>query len=672
MSNKNKALNNDRLMSIFSQFEISQEVKSILVDKLSNDNEFDLFCKKYSGLHGKTKQVKKEFLLVLAYSMKDNFTISDNTNFQKQMNDAGTIGNIKDGLDILEKVIGFIPNGATKDLLSIPFFDGSSFIKNLTFAVSEYTNIQEVKDIVATIEENGHVELNSIIRSATNNKKLFYAYMAEMHKKEDSFIHNYIPKGHPITEVDVGNNFDNLLKELNITKVLYEKLSPYNKEIAFFCETNDLINIINKSIFYLKLNRDNLLNEKDHQFQPDVFEHYHHRAGLEIMKRCIGGEYEKLDNFLTNITQTKKTFLDCVNKNYNDHVQIIHEFYHAQTRKNINKNISITPNIDFVSIKNSLIYANNHLMNLKDYVASDVNMQFNNFNKIEKIENNIKLLIHNLKLYNQKQNDYKETAKLANEALSGNLKYSLPINLQLFEVVDINGKKLNNVIFNDIFNETSKLYQDLLIGNDLITNDRQLNVLMLSKSNFEIFKSSKILDEFAVGMKNKMLQKIKETDNPIKKKVLSILSSNIEKLMNENKGVSEDDYLGISMGSVKMALSIKGLNGDIASMSASSLKIMDKASSLLDAIKIISLNKTIYHNIDDIFEEINFINKKIVDMSNKSFLQKINEKISINKSNPKNMDKVKEVRDSVQKFLANNDDQKLDDKVSKYIKKKIK
>lgn len=673
LNNRNKALNSYRIREIISQFELSEETNKVLIDRLSEDQVFRLFCKKYSQLHGKTKQVKKEFLLVLAYSSTDNFNISDNTNFQKHREIASIIKDTKYGLDIWEKVGKFIPEGIVKDVVNVPFFDGANIIKNITFALAEYTNIQDVKDVVETIKSNGHIELNSIIKSATNNKKLFFAYMAEMHKSENSFIHNYISKGQIITEMDVKNNFDEILKELKIAQILFERLSKYNQEIAFFCETNDLINILNKSVFYLKLDRDGLLNKKDQQFTQEVFAYYHHRAGVEIMKRCIDGEVRKIDNFLENNHQnTKKSFLDHIHKNYMDHVKIIHEFYYLQTNKNINKTSTIKPMIDFFSINNSFIYARSHLIELKEYVLSDLNMKVSNVQKIEKIENNINLLIHNLKLYNEKQKDYTENTRLINQIISGNFKYSLPIELQMFQIVDVNGKPVNNKIFNDLFNETSISYQDLLTGDDFIKNERQVGLLMLSKSNFEIFKASGAFDEFAVGMKNKIRIKMQENDSKIKKTVLGILSSSLGVLMNKNKGLSEDDNVGIAVSSIKTAVAVNSLGGDLISMASSSLKIMDKASDLLDTIKIMALNKTIYQNIDETFKEIKYENKKIWNNQMKEDLEKINHQISINKFNkPNGIDRVKQTRDSVEKFLESNKEELLDKKVENYIKAKI-
>lgn len=65
--------------------------------------------------------------------MKDNFTISDYTNFQQQFDDASSIETAKSRLDIWEKISKVTPDGTVKDVISVPFFDGSSLIKNITF-----------------------------------------------------------------------------------------------------------------------------------------------------------------------------------------------------------------------------------------------------------------------------------------------------------------------------------------------------------------------------------------------------------------------------------------------------------------------------------------------------------------------------------------------------------
>ena len=74
--NNNKALNTYRLMGIFSQFEINEEIKNALSERLSEDKLFNLFCNKYSKLHGKTKQVKKEFLLFSCIDMQMKFNFN--------------------------------------------------------------------------------------------------------------------------------------------------------------------------------------------------------------------------------------------------------------------------------------------------------------------------------------------------------------------------------------------------------------------------------------------------------------------------------------------------------------------------------------------------------------------------------------------------------------------
>ena len=83
-----KKQNLKKMNNIIFRFNLANETEDILLNIAYNNNGFKSFCNKYSKLHGKTKQVKKEFLLMMAYSLADRYVVSDSTNFTEQKNDT--------------------------------------------------------------------------------------------------------------------------------------------------------------------------------------------------------------------------------------------------------------------------------------------------------------------------------------------------------------------------------------------------------------------------------------------------------------------------------------------------------------------------------------------------------------------------------------------------------
>lgn len=670
--NKEEEENEIKIKNILSNFEISKHmIKKILIST-NNVRGFNNFCNSYSKLHGKTKQVKKEFLLMMAYSSEFYFLLDKKENYKQQKEEAELIEKTKGALDYLEKINDIAPDDSLiSKITSVPFFEGSSIMKSIIFNTAEYSNIKNVKDIIDTIKSKGHVELNSIIKSADSNTLLFYAYISEMHKEEISFVHNYFPKGNSFSIHDIKDKKENILHDLKVFDFLYKRLSQNNKELAFFCETNDLINIISKATYVLKLDKNKLLDEKDHQFTPDVFKFYHHRFGLEIMRRCFESEVEKLNN------ANSKTFLDKITNNYSEHTQMLHEFYFLQTNKNINKDFKKIFNcfIDFSSIKNSFIHAENHLNILKEHLSSDINLQQKNLNIVNKIENNIKLIIHNLMLFNEKNNSYRDVTTLVNRMTSGKLEFSLPYQLQTYELKDLKGnkilEKINGIeqpkLLYKLYNETSILYQSLLIDINPLINEKQINLTLLSKSNFEIYKASGSYEDLLMKNINKL--KVKDNVmNSFQKPIARSISLLLSKMINENKNITENDFLGILSNSVNKALMIKNLGGDLT---YSTLKVLDKASVLLDTVKEISLNKSIYNNINELVENIKFDNKNIKIskeiINGQALLKKGNKRILLEPH------KVEQVKNAVEKFIKTNySDDKLDDAVNQYIEKRKK
>lgn len=672
IENKINKNNIDMVNNIISKFNLSDKTQDSLIYEIVNKKNFNNFCNNYSKLHGKTKQVKKEFLLMVAYSSEFSFLSDKKENYKQQKEEAELIEKTKGALDYLEKINDIAPESSlVSKIAGVPFFDGSSIMKSIVFNTAEYSNIKNVKDIVDTIKSKGHVELNSIIKSADSNTRLFYAYISEMHKEEVSFVHNYFPKGNSLSINDIKDKKENILHDLKVFDFLYKRLSQNNKELAFFCETNDLINIISKATYVLKLNKNKLLDEKDHQFTPDVFKFYHHRFGLEIMRRCFESEVEKLNN------SNSKTFLDKITNNYSDHTQMLHEFYFLQTKKNINKDFKKIFNcfIDFSSIKNSFIHADNHLNILKEYLSTDINLQQKNLNIVNKIENNIKIITHNLILFNEKNNSYRDMTTLVNRMTSGKLEFSLPYKLQTYELKDLNGnkilEKINGIeqpkLLYKLYNETSILYQSLLIDTNPLINKEQINLALLSKSNFEIYKASGSYEDLSIKNINNL--RVKENDlNSFQKPIAKSVSLLLSRMINENKNMTENDFLGILSNSVNKALLIKNLGGNLT---YSTLKVLDKASILLDTVKEISLNKSIYNNINELIENINFdnqnikISKEII--NSQSLVEKSNKRILIE---PK---KVEQIKNAVEKFIKTNySDDKLDDAVNQYIEKRKK
>ncbi|MBP7319232.1 MAG: hypothetical protein KA980_13665, partial [Flavobacterium sp.] len=482
-------INNSQKMNfILENFDLSKEAKKLLLEIALTPEHFRSFSQQYSKLHKNTKQLKKEFLISVAYSSSNNiYNLKQYDNHQylkkkvKNQEDADSISSAENYMGVGEKIF---------EMAGFESLDGSTTFKNLMFNIAKYSNIKNVQDLINTMQSSGHVELNSIINASEKNERLFFSYIKELHNGENSFVHNYFAKHQHLENNNIKEKKDDLVRELKIAQKLYGRLSDSNREIAFFCNTNDLINSLNKSIYRLKLNRENLLNEKDPQFSPDTFKFFQNRFGIEIMKKFIDSELDKMNGNLG------KSFKEKVLHNYQEHIQVLHNFYFSQTTKNINKDLKRISklNIDYAGIKETFKHANLHLQTLKELAASDISFSNDNLEKILQIEKNIKILSKNLNLYENEKGKYKDTSTLVNMLLSGKIEFSLPYALQNYELKDLNNKKMITkenygeqigVKFFEVFNETSKLYQELIIANNSLKEKRQVEVALLSKSNFE-------------------------------------------------------------------------------------------------------------------------------------------------------------------------------------------